>query len=149
MNIQLLLGVVVMITLATTIGVTPILVQLQSAAAATAGKVFAPTAVSEDNVYVAWWGNKTGNDEVLFRASTDGGKTFGDKINLSNSTNADSEDVEIAADGTNVVVTWWERNQTANEPVMKTSNDGGQTFGPLIKLATNGTIGTGEVKPIL
>ena len=40
----------------------------------------APIAASDNNVYIAWWTNKTGNDEVLFRASTDGGATFGDKI---------------------------------------------------------------------
>ncbi len=27
----------------------------------------APTAVTGENVYIAWWSNKTGNDEVLFR----------------------------------------------------------------------------------
>ena len=58
-------------------------------------------AVNGDNVYVAWWTNKTGNDEVNFRASTDGGVTFADKINLSNSTNSDSQDEEMAADGDN------------------------------------------------
>ena len=42
----------------------------------------APIASSGDSVYVAWWSNKTGNDEVMFKASTDGGKTFGDKMNL-------------------------------------------------------------------
>jgi hypothetical protein len=41
----------------------------------------------------------------------------------------------------NVIVTWWERaNANNNEPVMRMSNDNGQTFGPLLKLATNGTI---------
>lgn len=49
----------------------------------------APIATSGNNIYIAWWTNKTGNDEVMFRASTDGGKTFGDKINLSNSTYSD------------------------------------------------------------
>ena len=44
----------------------------------------------------------------MFRASSDGGATFADKINLSNSTNAELQDVEIAADGENVIVTWWE-----------------------------------------
>jgi hypothetical protein len=78
---------------------------------------------------------------VLFRASTDGGHIFGDKINLSNTTNAESVDAEIAAEGNNVVVTWWERNQTVNEPVVRISNDGGQTFGETLRLATNGTIG--------
>lgn len=36
-------------------------------------------ATSGDNTYIAWWTNKSGNDEVLFRASTDAGATFADK----------------------------------------------------------------------
>ena len=101
----------------------------------------APTVVSGDNIYIVWFSNKTGNDEVLFRSSNDGGTTFADKINLSNSTNADSTDTEIAADGDNVIVTWWERNQTAEEPVARISSDSGATFGPLLRLVANGTIG--------
>jgi len=101
----------------------------------------APIATSGDNTYIAWWTNKTGNDEVMFRASTDNGATFADKINLSNSTSADSQDVEIAADGDKVIVTWWERNATSNEPVLRISTDNGETFGSLLRLAANGTIG--------
>jgi hypothetical protein len=95
-------------------------------------------------VYIVWPTNKTGNDEVQFRASTDGGTTFADKINLSNTTDAESQDVEIAADGDNVIITWWERNQTAEEPIAWISTDNGETFGPLLKLAMNGTIGESE-----
>ena len=95
--------------------------------------------ISGDNTYIAWWTNKTGNDEVMFRASNDNGQTFADKINLSNSTDADSQDVRIAAEGDNVIITWWERNQTAEEPVEVISTDNGATFGPLLRLATNGT----------
>ena len=40
----------------------------------------------------------------------------------------------------NVYVTWWERNQTANTPVMKISTDNGKSFGPMLKLASNDTI---------
>ncbi len=101
----------------------------------------APTVISGENVYVAWWSNKTGNDEVLFRASNDAGLTFGDKINLSNTTTSESVDAEIAAEGENVYVTWWERNQTANEPVLRISTDTGATFGPLLQLSHNGTLG--------
>jgi len=79
----------------------------------------------------------------MFKASTDDGKTFGPKINLSNSTGVDSERPEIAASGSNVYVSWWERNATSNEPVLKISTDKGKTFGPILKLATNGTIGGG------
>jgi hypothetical protein len=41
-------------------------------------------AASQDgnNVYVVWWTNRSGNWEVMFRASTDGGQTFGPVINL-------------------------------------------------------------------
>jgi hypothetical protein len=96
----------------------------------------APIATSGDNnVYIAWWSNKTGNDEVMFKASTDSGKTWSNKINLSNTPNSESQDVEIAASGNNVYVTWWERNQTSNEPVMRVSNDKGKTFGELIMLS--------------
>jgi hypothetical protein len=46
------------------------------------------------------------NHEVLFRASNENGATLGDKINLS------------------LMVSWWERNQTQDEPVMRISTDG-------------------------
>jgi plastocyanin len=102
----------------------------------------APVVVSGDNIYVAWWTNNTenGNEEVMFRASNDGGATFGDKMNLSNTPDADSGRVEIAAEGADVIVTWWETNQTSDTPVARISTDGGQTFGPMLRLAANGTI---------
>ena len=99
-----------------------------------------PIAISDDNIYIAWPTNKTGNYEVMFRAFTDGGTTFTDKINLSNSTDTESQDVQIAADNDNVIVTWWERNATSNEPVVTISKDNGTTFTPIMKLAANGTI---------
>jgi predicted membrane-bound mannosyltransferase len=102
----------------------------------------APAVVSGDNIYIAWWTNNTENknEEVMFRASNDGGATFSNKTNLSNTPNADSWRVEIAGEGDNVVVSWWETNQTSDTPVARISNDAGQTFGPLLRLATNGTI---------
>ena len=107
--------------------------------------LLAPVATSGNNVYVVWWINTTGNFEVMFRASTDGGKTFGDKINLSNSTKADSQDAQIDTFGDNdngVIVTWWERNAASSEPVLRTSTDKGVTFGPIMKLSANETIGS-------
>lgn len=153
MNKQLTIGVgiIIMIAVGTTITTTILpaasisMPTLQKSAVGGFGGGVddrkAPIATSEDKIYIAWWTNKTGNDEVNFRASTDNGATFTDKINLSNSTSAESQDVEIAADGDNVIISWWERNATSNEPVLRLSTDDGATFGPLLRLAANGTIG--------
>jgi hypothetical protein len=101
----------------------------------------APISISGNNVYVSWSSNKSEvNFEVMFRASTDNGKTFGPKINLSNTPRVDSLDPSIAASGDNVYVSWWERNQTMNEPILRISNDNGKTFGPLMHIARDGTI---------
>jgi hypothetical protein len=78
----------------------------------------APVDISGDNIYVAWTTNKTGHDEVMFRTSAAAGKTFDDKIKLSDSPDADSVNVELGEDDGKVVVTWWEHNQTSVEPVM-------------------------------
>lgn len=55
-----------------------------------------PIATSGDkDVYIAWPSNKTGNNEVMFKASTDGAKTFSDKMNLSNSSKSESVGVTM------------------------------------------------------
>ena len=108
-------------------------------------QVFVPIATSGNNVYVVWPSNKTTADfEIMFKASTDGGRTFGNKTNLSNTPNVDSINAEINAAGNNVYVSWWERNATSNEPVLKTSTDNGKTFSQILKLAANGTLGGGR-----
>jgi hypothetical protein len=106
----------------------------------------APMAVSQDgnNVYIVWWTNKSENWEVMFRASNDGGQTFGDKINLSNSSDTESQNAEMVVAGNNVFVSWWETSPEtgSSESVLRVSNDAGQTFGPRIMLGVNGTIST-------
>jgi hypothetical protein len=144
-NTKFRLGAIMIVLVSTIIGIgiTPILLQ-QSAYAGARGQdpqaKNAPIATSGDNVYIAWWTNKTGNNEVLFRASSDGGKTFGDKINLSNST-VNSERAEMGTSGKNVFVTWWETMNGKDVPMLRVSTDNGKTFGPLLNLSTNGTIG--------
>ena len=144
------MGIVALIALviAATLTVNPIShAQIEGSKAKRNVFQAAPIAISGENVYIVWFSDKNmpnNNSEVFFRASNNGGATFGDKINLSNTTTADSTDTEIAADGDEVIVTWWERNQTSNEPVFRASVDNGLTFGPLLKLGTNGTIGANE-----
>ncbi len=93
----------------------------------------APVAASGDNVYVTWWDNKTGNWEVFFAKSTDGGETFDDTINLSNSKGR-SEDANIAASGDNVYVTWWDNKTGTREVYFRASTNNGETFGNTIML---------------
>ena len=96
MNIGLVLATMCLVATITSI---PILLSQQSVLASvtteTTGSAKAPMANSGENIYTTWWTNKSGNWEVIFRASTDNGATFGDKINLSNSSDADSWNSEI------------------------------------------------------
>lgn len=97
----------------------------------------APMAISGDNFYVAWWGNGTngtGNSEVMFKASNDDGQTFGDKINISNSTNGTSVEAGVAAAGENVYVTYWDNKTGIGKAYLRASTDNGQTFGPDVTL---------------
>ena len=43
-------------------------------------------------------------------------------------------------EGADVVISWWETNQTSDTPVARMSTDAGQTFNPMLRLAANGTI---------
>jgi hypothetical protein len=142
MNTKINLGVIIMIALViSTIGSLASQYKAEGQMNLAARREKAPVATFENDIYVAWWTNETGNDEVMYRMSGDGGKTFTDKINLSNTPGTDSADVEIAADEGKVAITWWERSETVNEPVIRLSSDGGKNFGPVLKLANNGTIG--------
>jgi len=150
MNSKRLLGVVVAVTLVTALGVITSISKPADGFIDPTSQFKnekAPPSIVGDNVYVVWWtdkGTPNSNGEVIFRASSDGGVTFGDKITLSNTTSADSTRAEIDSEENNVVVTWWETNQTSNTPVMRVSNDFGETFGPILVLATNGTLGEAE-----
>ena len=52
-----------------------------------------------------------------------------------NSTNSQSQDVKISASGSNIYVSWWERNAPSNEPFLRISTDNGKTFGQMIMLS--------------
>jgi hypothetical protein len=139
-NLGLVIGLIIGAIVATTC------IPIHTAVAAVSGhplrqgaeiKAAAPIATSGNYAYVVWPSNKTTSDfEIMFKASTDGGKTWSNKTNLSNTPNVDSINAEINAAGNNVYVTWWERaNQTMNEPVLRVSNDNGKTFGEKIMLS--------------
>jgi hypothetical protein len=104
----------------------------------------ASIAMSGDNIYLTWWDNKTGNNEVFFAASNNGGNTFDKEINLSNAKGG-SADSQITAQGNNVYVTWWD-NKTGDWQVFsRASNENGKTFGDAVMLKS---IGNSPVKTL-
>ena len=51
------------------------------------------------------------------------------------------ENAWLTAEGNNAYVSWWGTHQDGTqEPVIRVSNDGGHSFGPMLKLSTNGII---------
>jgi len=87
-------------------------------------------AASDNNEYVSWWDNTTGNWEISFAKSNDGGKTFGDSINISNSSNARSVGARMIAQGNSVYLSWIniDKNTGQKQVLFRESNDNGQTF---------------------
>jgi hypothetical protein len=90
--------------------------------------VYAPVAVSGDNVYVTWWSNATtGRWDAFLAISRDNGQTFEDVVRLTNGTGR-SFDTRIDAEGDNVYITWLNNKTGVNQIYMKGSNDAGETF---------------------
>jgi len=130
-------AVVIMTILIGTIAMAPSIQYTQASVISSTSRIAVggTIAVSGSNVYAAWWNNKTGDFEVMFRASADNGHTFGPKINLSNSPGVASTDAQIAAEGKNVYIIWWERSGNTAEPFLRISYDNGNTFGQKIMLS--------------
>jgi hypothetical protein len=83
-------------------------------------------AVSGNNVYVVWVDNTSGNREIYFVRSTDGGVTYSKITNLSMDT-TDSHNQEIAAFGDNVYVVWTDNSKI----LFRASTNRGATFNDL------------------
>ena len=94
-------------------------------------------AVSKDNVYAVWMDNTSGNYDILFTKSTDGGKSFGSPVNISN-LHADSGYPQFTVTGNNVYVTWTQTISSQNYDVFfAKSTDNGETFDKPINLSNN------------
>jgi len=133
---------IAIVVLVLTIAATPTLLSMKTAEAFSCRDILdAPVVATGEKVYVTWASNKSGNWEVLFRASNDSGRTFGDKINLSNSPNANSIESSVAANGeNNVFVSLLDSSSGSVDTYVTTSTDGGNTFGPLVKINGTGTL---------
>jgi hypothetical protein len=66
-NKKQLVGVIIGVTLVT-IGATASILLEKAVGKTIPTPDDAPVVISGDDIYVTWWTNKTGNDEVMFRA---------------------------------------------------------------------------------
>ena len=65
-------------------------------------------ATVQNNLFVIWNDNSSKNNNVMIKKSSDGGITFSKPINLSNSTNADSINPQLASTANELFVVWQE-----------------------------------------
>ena len=97
-------------------------------------------AAYDEKVHVAWIDNSLDNKEILFARSVDNGITFSEAINLSNTLNTNSRNLELSAFENNVYAVWLDEDEQGNGIILFTaSNDGGETFGNPITIARNVT----------
>ena len=93
-------------------------------------------ATSGNNVYVTWYDDTLGNNEIFLAASNDNGTSFGTPINLSNNA-GDSFKPQIATSGNNVYVTWQDSTPGNADTFFAVSNNNGTSFGTPINLSNN------------
>jgi lipopolysaccharide export LptBFGC system permease protein LptF len=94
-----------------------------------------PMATSGNNLYMAWPNNDTGQYNVFFAKSTDGGKTLKTMmISAPNKGNTIDLNTQISTSGSNVYVTWWTNKTGTLMPVFRASSDNGDTFAKAITL---------------
>jgi hypothetical protein len=100
-------------------------------------------AISGRNLYVLWEDNSQGGltFDLIFRASSDGGRNFAEKQNIARYLGESSDYGQIVIGGNNVYVVWSESPQFSYPPkyeiFIKTSRDNGTTFGDGVNLSNN------------
>jgi hypothetical protein len=95
--------------------------------------------VSESNIYVIWIDFVTGNDDIYFKRSTNGGASFDDTINLSNNP-GDSYNFQVSLSGDYVYVVWQDETLGVNgtdDIYFKRSTNGGASFDDTINLSND------------
>jgi hypothetical protein len=94
--------------------------------------------VYQNNVYLVWTDDTTGNKEIHFKRSVDNGTTFGSPENLSNNL-GNSTDVRIGVFKNNVYLVWTDDTTGNGDIYFKRSVDNGTTFAETRNLSTNNT----------
>jgi hypothetical protein len=94
------------------------------------------TQSGDDNVYVVWSDNATGNGDIYFKRSVDNGTSFGSTQNLSPNP-GNSTAAQTAAHQDNVYVVWEDATTGNGDIYLKASLDNGTKFSGQKVLAKN------------
>ncbi|HEX7032911.1 MAG TPA: sialidase family protein [Nitrososphaera sp.] len=91
-------------------------------------------------VYIAWTETNpdTGHEGIMLRVSADGGRTFGDAVNLSGVNSGSVRNPQVAATENHVYVTWSGQRSAedgTSEIFLRISRDNGQSFGDIVNLS--------------
>ena len=105
--------------------------------------VYPQVAAWKNNVYVVWsestQSSTDNNYDIYFKASSDGGITFGGSINLSDNPSF-SEHPQIAAVENNVYVVWTDNTSGHKEVLFRMSTNQGTAFGKVITISDENVI---------
>ena len=91
----------------------------------------------DSTVYIFWMDLTLGNDDIYFKKSTDGGASFGETINLSNSFNTQSTLPSLTLLNENVYTAWTEGPFNDGEVYYRRSTDGGASFDETVNLSND------------
>ena len=92
-----------------------------------------------NHVYVIWADDSSGQREIMFSKSLDSGKTFSNRIVVSQNSLGPYH-AELAAKGQNVYIVWNSfGTETRNIILLAKSNDEGKNFGELIEIGEGDT----------
>jgi hypothetical protein len=87
-----------------------------------------------NHIYVVWADDSSGEREIMFSKSLDGGKTFSDSIVVSQNSSSPYH-AELAAEGQNVYIVWNSFGmRTSNIINLAKSSDEGKTFGESMEI---------------
>ncbi len=94
-------------------------------------------AVNGNNVYAVWMDDSSGNFDIFFSKSSDGGQTFATPVDISR-TKLDSGYPQLAVSANNVYIVWTEIVTDKNyEIFFAKSTDGGKTFDQPLDISNN------------
>jgi hypothetical protein len=111
---------------------------------ATRGASICPSiAGAESSVFVAWQDDTSGNDEIYFRKSTDGGASWNAAQRITDNAGA-SASPAIAVDGSDVYIVWADSTPGTSQVHFLRSADGGATWPAPRVLTRNKTVAAGH-----